>query len=527
MNPNDSPRPGFAGVIAVTLMFAALARGAHDLWAATLVHAVFLLWTAAFIVAAHRRGEGGIRLPLLGPAVAVLTTAVVSTFFAANRFDAIFATKDLAAAMVAFFAGANVFRSDDDVELLVLLMVPVLWIEAATMAMQISAHGRLFVAAQGTLVNPNIQAGFAIFWVPPLAVRVARARAATPALPEKSRLTYFTAGLAAAVLAVLMAGSLWTITCLVVAGLVSLALRLKRRWPVTGLAAASLALVGAAVWYKFTHAHSGSDRLQWWVSAFRMFAEHPWFGIGPGGFSSAYPAYKFGTVQNTLFAHSLPLMVLAETGVAGGGAAIAFLLTWRRWSAPAFSARLGFVIGACLFIVATLANVGAEYLVNQITLALFMGIAVAAVAAPRWRPRLSATVLAVAGAVLLLPLLAAPFLASRLIVDGKERLASRDSAGALKRFDSAVQLDPSSWEAYDGRALARWSNPAATTEDRETAIIDIRSAVERNRLEGMLWLEEGEMLRDVGRREEARVALKKASELRRNDPRVAEALAKL
>jgi tetratricopeptide (TPR) repeat protein len=217
-------------------------------------------------------------------------------------------------------------------------------------------------------------------------------------------------------------------------------------------------------------------------------------------------------------------MVLAETGVAGGGAALAFLVAWRRRASPA---RRGFAAGAVLFMAACLANVGAEYLVNQITLGLFMGIAVAAAAAPRWRPRLSAAIVAGAGAVLLLPLLAAPFLASRMIVDGKDRLARSDAAGAFRLFDSAAGLDPTSWEAYDGRALSRWSNPAATDADRALAIDDVRQAVSLNRLDGTLWLEEGEMLRDVGRRDEARAALRKAAALRRNDPRIAEALEKL
>src|SRR4051812_548020 len=125
MNRSEAAQPGFAGAMTVIVMFAALARGAHDLWSATLVHALMIVGLAAALISFFRRQDGaGIRLPLLGPALAVLAAATLSTTLAANRFDAIFALKDLSAALLAFFVGANAFRTDEDTDLLLTMMVP-------------------------------------------------------------------------------------------------------------------------------------------------------------------------------------------------------------------------------------------------------------------------------------------------------------------------------------------------------------------------------------------------------------------
>lgn len=487
MNPSGFPRPGFAGAVSLVVMFAALARGAHDLWSATIVHAALLGWLAAFLIVSYlRRSDDAVRLPLVVPAGGLLLAAAVSAVFAANRSDAIFAVKDLAAALIAFYAGANVFRTDEDADLLQMLIIPVLWVQAATMAIQFVSSGPGMVEARGTLVNANIQAAFALFWVPPLGMRAARARR------ERQRFLYFSSGLIAAVAAIVLAGSTWALLCLGVAALAAVARRASRPGVARAVFAAGLALVAAALWFKLTKseawnvvgmpAPSGTDRLRWWASAVRMFLDHPWLGVGPGGYPSAYPAYKYGAGQSTLFAHSLPFMVLAELGLAGAAAALAFIGTWQRRAAPAFPQRGAFAAGALLFVIASLVNLGSEYLVNQVTLGLFLGMSVATVPAPAWRPRLSAAVVVSGLAVLALPFLVTPFLAGRFIVDGRALLAQGDRAAAQQRFIAAAELDPANWEAYHGLALARWPQTAAFPAEETAALSDMRRAWKLNRL---------------------------------------------
>lgn len=531
MNPSEQSQPGFAGGLAVVVTFAALARGAHDLWSATLVHAAMALGLASVLIVIYRRPAGpGLRLPLLPAAAALLAAAALSAAFAANRSDALFALKDLAAALLAFYAGANAFATDDDTDLLLTMMVPVLWVQAATMIIQLVSTGAFhgLVEARGTLVNPNIQAAFAIFWVPPLVFRVLAARA------RNHRLLYFASGLAASLAAIVLAGSTWAMVCLGVALLGVFALRQNRPARMWSLVVAAAAIVALVAWYKFTRSQAwtvtgvpppaGSDRLRWWSAALQMFFAHPWLGVGLGGFPTAYPAFRAGPGQSTLFTHSLPLMVLAETGFLGAVAALAFIIGWKRRVLLALTERGPYVAGAMLFILSSLVNVGPEYLVNQLVLGLFLGISVATLPMPGVRPRLSVVILASGLAILALPMLAAPFMASRLVVDGKSLLAARDAATARQRFDSAVQLDSTSWEAYHGRSLALWGRDGATPKERQAALADMDRAIELNRLNGQLWWESAQMLREAGKMDAARVAISRAQALRPDDDRIKQEL---
>ena len=83
-----------------------------------------------------------------------------------------------------------------------------------------------------------------------------------------------------------------------------------------------------------------TDRLIWWRSAFAMFADHPLTGIGWGNFGNLYLAYRPQPSVNTIFAHNLPVQLMAETGIPGVLAMLAivtyfFAACFRRIKADA------------------------------------------------------------------------------------------------------------------------------------------------------------------------------------------------
>lgn len=53
-------------------------------------------------------------------------------------------------------------------------------------------------------------------------------------------------------------------------------------------------------------------------AAATMLRDHPWVGVGPGGFGEAFPGYRQAGDNETRHAHSLPLELLAETGLVAG-----------------------------------------------------------------------------------------------------------------------------------------------------------------------------------------------------------------
>lgn len=60
--------------------------------------------------------------------------------------------------------------------------------------------------------------------------------------------------------------------------------------------------------------HPVRMRLGNWGVALTMFAEHPWSGVGAGGFGVRYPGYLEEGMNETRYAHSMPLQLLAEGG---------------------------------------------------------------------------------------------------------------------------------------------------------------------------------------------------------------------
>ena len=62
---------------------------------------------------------------------------------------------------------------------------------------------------------------------------------------------------------------------------------------------------------------SFSDRIMWWKTAWLMFKDHPFLGIGFGNYGAFFTYYRPELVINTLFAHNIIFQLLAETGIAG------------------------------------------------------------------------------------------------------------------------------------------------------------------------------------------------------------------
>jgi hypothetical protein len=53
-------------------------------------------------------------------------------------------------------------------------------------------------------------------------------------------------------------------------------------------------------------------------TAWHMIVDHPWLGLGPGGFGESYPRYRQPGDNETQHAHDLPLELAAELGIPAG-----------------------------------------------------------------------------------------------------------------------------------------------------------------------------------------------------------------
>lgn len=106
------------------------------------------------------------------------------------------------------------------------------------------------------------------------------------------------------------------------------------------LVAGGLALALLLIWLFDKGLGGITARLQLWLSAWSLFLQHPWLGIGPHGFVLAYPELiaSLGAVDPRLtpWPHSLPLELLAEGGIVMAMAASLLLFSardaWWAWS---------------------------------------------------------------------------------------------------------------------------------------------------------------------------------------------------
>jgi O-antigen ligase len=126
---------------------------------------------------------------------------------------------------------------------------------------------------------------------------------------------------------------------MVAGGAVYLALRRRTMAPriqtaVVGLALGVLACAGTLIAYRFAVSHDPYrwDRLGLWSVALRVTREHPWLGVGPGGFTWVTAPFDLARAdwpvrfaKHVEATHSDYLRVAAETGILGAVAALALL----------------------------------------------------------------------------------------------------------------------------------------------------------------------------------------------------------
>ena len=243
---------------------------------------------------------------------------------------------------------------------------------------------------------------------------------------------------------------------------------------------------------------SSSNRTGWWAEAVGAWADRPFEGWGPSSFGTIRKAYRQDTTEVTQ-PHSLPLQVLAETGVIGfvllGGAFWVLVRVGvrrlRRMRAEGIDRRQ-------LALQATLLGAVAAWLVQSaidwhfdlpgVSLPVLAALGVAA-AAPAPRPSpvepdgtvAPATIeeldrqldreerpaargalvlgLTLAGAVVLVLLTVSPLVGDRLARDAQSRLAGGADAQGLKDATSdvalAASLDPFGLKPLEvGRSIA-------------------------------------------------------------------------
>ncbi|HVU90431.1 MAG TPA: O-antigen ligase family protein [Pirellulales bacterium] len=260
-------------------------------------------------------------------------------------------------------------------------------------------------------------------------------------------------------------------------------------------------------------------RLQYWQATCAMIADHPWFGCGPGQFQSYYTQYMLPEASETVAdPHNFLLEVCATAGLPSGLALLAVIvLVGRRllWPGPAslaedstkanyiyIGAASGFLLAWALGPLATV-PLGVPALAGGLASA---ALAVGGLAPWVRRGTLTAGVLAVAAAALLINLLAGGginfagvagslWLLAALCLASTERVRPLHIAGSAALFAVAVGLAIGFYLQTYGPVLAcnaeldlaDVDSSHAESHLQAAAAADPQSAEPRKRLAMLEW----------------------------------------
>lgn len=533
-----------AALLGALCAFAALAQGGHDLWAATLIHLGALAAGLWLLAVCRKEGSKGVPLEPLLPALVLALAFAASTAGSVNPSESLLALRDALAALLLFWVSSRAMDSEEASRNFMACLALVCWVELGVILWQhYDTHFNtpipkevqhpgvpawllmLSYQVPGTLVNSNAAAAFLLLAFPVLGSRALRGI-------QGGRAGWFwTAGLAADVLSLLLLKSTWALLWLG-AGALLLAgpgkvkeFLLKRPRLSAALSVLALAGAGGALAWKFLHVYNWAGepmqagettrRFSWWAAGWAMFRDHPLLGVGAGNFPSAFLAYRPGPMQNTRFAHGFLVTLASETGLAGLCAAGFFVLWYlkRLLSHPrTIEERWPLLLGPALFLGFTSINLGVEYLANLMLLAVLLGAALAPEMPDGPRPGPMSLSFGAACALACVAFLLPPLQASRLCVRGGELLDQGDDEGALRVFSDAVSLDGLAWEAQAGAAralLLRYGRTRDLRDLREAAAHQ-RRAVELDRLDAPLRGGLSSMLEEIGSAEESPETRRKA-----------------
>jgi len=539
--------------LAAAVWFAALARAAHDLWAASAMFAWATLLACVFFVG-RALDSKPVRLPLLLPCLLFLAGAALSNLHSFDRWTTALETWIWAFCFLLALLFVNVAQDRRDLELfawassaalvplafligaklqrggaiegiastfgrhlaIVILFFGVFWaailfcvraLERKTgkdalwafSAFACAAALRLlftrwdiYYESVHPLINHNVLVGFALYWFFFLWKK---------AFERSGHLLSFLP----AFLVMIAARSWWSHVAILLGLLFYYRIPLRRmiaehRAAFLGAACAAAALLLALVALKarqHTQLIQGMNRFHWWTSALRMFLAHPLTGVGAGGFATAYPFYRAGAAQGTLHAHSFPLQLLAETGAAGALAALLLGAAYRRLllRSPegAEDRRVFQATLACVLCFAAI-HISLEYFLNKLLFVILLGSALVGRRLPAFRLRPLWCAAAPFFLVLLSPFWLGLLVSDRLCVAARRQEERGDLQRAEELYKSALSVEPSNAECYWG--LSRLSSR------RYGAAGDRRA-----RAESWDYLREGlRYKKDIGYFEEAQAA---------------------
>jgi hypothetical protein len=478
----------FWGLIAA-VWFAALFEAAHNLWAASLYFGAVSLMGLVFCIGRFRDSKP-VRFPLIGPLALLLLAFRLSLWQSWDVETGWLEFWGWTFTVLLFYLSVNVMESDADVErfmtwagaVVVPLLGYCLWQrfgppqvppEGLKPTVGLFGYGYLTVPfsqvllgktlhvrygqweIHASLINSVVMAGFVLYW--------------TLFYGMKAKRDWRELGMGLCCIAVLaFSRSWWAFIALIVsAGIYSR--DALRRFAATHKKKAALALgflvffLAAAVYIKTHHGveraadstyYHASSRWYYWLAALHMWERFPWTGVGLGGYATAFPHFKLGQVENTLFAHGGVPQMLSETGVFGLTAWIVLVIAYvhLRLTKRAASRHtpLQRALDATLISVLfySLLSINLDFLLNKFTFFLLLAGTLVSRPLKTYPIRPLWAVTAGLSLILLSSLWLNLLTASRLYASGVYWERQGNVLKAVDLYTSAISVEPFHADSY-------------------------------------------------------------------------------
>lgn len=328
------PKKVIYAILCLILVFSPLARASWDIWAFTLVHlfslfalllySILLLWfspSTSELQASFRVQLKRVSFPL----ILFLSVSYISFLFSTNRFNSRNEIFNLLNYLFLFYLATTIIEKKERQNLIRLVLLVGIFLSITGIYQFIRGN-----VVTGTMVNPNILAGYLAMVIPATTGLILSSASSTNPEFIKSHPFY-------------LVGCLLMVACLFLT---------KSLGGIIGVIFAICIILyfkyGKQVFFKFRYMFIAMgvvvvvlllfklkelqvyNRLLWWWGALRMVYERPLIGVGLGGFETAYVKYKL-TGLNSLYAHNYFLQIGAEMGVIGLGAFLWFLfMVWKH-----------------------------------------------------------------------------------------------------------------------------------------------------------------------------------------------------
>jgi len=462
--PNDVKSKFYLLIsLAAVIWFAALARGAHDLWAVSVLCA-FLSLLASIFLYFRAKSHSPITLPLVCPFGALFLGVIISARFAFDVNTAHLEIVGLACAIACFFLFSNLFQEQSMRRLVMPYAGSVMFPLAAIALLQhfrnapplkeelrlLGTVGYSHWSAAATFTNSSLYAGLSLSWI-------------LPAWHHRQAGRYYQWLFGCCLLSLFLSRSWWALICLTVGFMLyykksSKNIRNQRVSIIFFMTSISLFILALII--KFGPGRDPSyladSRLGWWTAGIRMFIEHPWVGVGLGGYATAFPYFKPSVSQNTLFAHSFPVQVLAETGLAGLLGFLAVGVTcWRRAydQTSVTPENQAYRATLTILLMFSLTTIFLDTWIGKLMLLMSLSLVLASSSLERFSISKRHTWLTVGILLLLIPSWYLPFRSSQFDAIGLTYETTREPVKAEAAFQKALALNPN--EDDSCRGLAR------------------------------------------------------------------------